>query len=613
MTMERREFARSSAACRLARLRAELPASWPGGFLAKLFISYARADAETAQRLAEALAGAGHDVWWDRHIQGGSRFSREIDLALASAEAILVLWSKESCESAWVQDEAAEGRDSGRLVPLVIDSAKPPLGFRQFQSIDLSGWQGDAGGLDPVLSAIAKVAANGDAPPVPSPADARTRAGPSICVLPFSNMSGEPEQEYFSDGISEDIITDLSKISALSVVPRNTAFTFKGSAVDIAGVARKLGVSHVLEGSVRKAGGRVRITAQLIDGAAGAHVWADRWDRDLTDVFAIQDEISQAIVGALKLKLLPAEKKAIETRGTSSAEAYDLYLLARQYWITGNHGDRRREERVIRICRRAVEIDPNYARAWALMAIAQSTLRHGFDNAGDLDDGVGAARRALELDPTIAEAHCPLARAFAEKGQFAEADAEIATALALDPDSWEVNKEAARMLYRQRRIDEATRHFEKATEVMETDFHAWGMLFTCYHTQGREDLFVPTAQALLKQVERVLAEDPDNGAALSLGAAGLAILGQAERAKQWIGRAILVDPDNFNMRYNFACALANIDDFEGSIDMLRPLFAACGPNMINIAESDVDLDAIRDDPRYQAMVKDAKLRLGITA
>src|SRR5208282_34343 len=137
----------------------------------------------------------------------------------------------------------------------------------------------------------------------------------------------------------EDIITDLSKVSALSVVARNTAFTFKGKSVDVPAVARQLGVSHVLEGSVRKAGGRVRSTAQLIDGTAGDHVWAERYDRDLDDIFALQDEISEAIVTALKLKLLPQEKKAIERRGTDSVEAYDLFLMSRAIGRTGNDGD----------------------------------------------------------------------------------------------------------------------------------------------------------------------------------------------------------------------------------------------------------------------------------
>src|SRR5450432_2868014 len=175
---------------------------------------------------------------------------------------------------------------------------------------------------------------------------------PSIAVLPFTNMSGDPEQEYFSDGITEDIITDLSKISGLFVVARNSAFTYKGKLAKAQQVGQELGVAFILEGSVRKAGARVRITAQLIDGATGGHVWAERYDRDLNDIFALQDEISEAIVAALKLKLLPEEKKAIEQRGTTNPEAYKLYLMARQYSVIGNLGAARRGEAIIRLCRR---------------------------------------------------------------------------------------------------------------------------------------------------------------------------------------------------------------------------------------------------------------------
>ena len=164
----------------------------------------------------------------------------------------------------------------------------------------------------------------------------------AICVLPFANMSGDQEQEYFSDGITEDIITDLSKVSALAVVSRNSAFMYKGKHVDVTKLARELKVGHVLEGSVRKAGGRVRITAQLVDGSSNDHVWAERYDRDLNDIFALQDEISEAIVKALKLKLLPEEKKAIEQRGTDNVEAYNLYLMARQSYVTGHEADARR-------------------------------------------------------------------------------------------------------------------------------------------------------------------------------------------------------------------------------------------------------------------------------
>ena len=274
----------------------------------------------------------------------------------------------------------------------------------------------------------------------------------AICVLPFANMSGDPEQEYFSDGITEDIITDLSKVSALWVAARNTAFTFKGKHVDAPQVARQLKVSHLLEGSVRKAGGRVRITAQLID-ATGGHVWAERYDRDLNDIFALQDEISQAIVAALKLKLLPEEKKAIEQRGTSNPEAYKLYLMARQYSITGNFGDDRRNEAIIRLCRRAIEIDPNYARPWALMASAQVSLRFFSGTKGD--DGSTAAERALELDANLAEAHAAKARILAQSERFDEATREIEIALRLDPESYEVNHAAGRLHYGMRQFDKA--------------------------------------------------------------------------------------------------------------------------------------------------------------
>src|SRR3954469_20939485 len=175
----------------------------------------------------------------------------------------------------------------------------------------------------------------------------------SICVLPFANMSGDPEQEYFSDGISEDIITDLSQVSALHVVSRNTAFTFKGKSIDVRQVAGQLNVSHVLEGSVRKAAGRVRINAQLIDGSNDSHVWAQRFDRDLNDIFAIQDEISRAIVEALRVKLLPEEEQAIERRGTENVGAYNLFLMARQSYATAFEGDARRLDGIIRMCGRA--------------------------------------------------------------------------------------------------------------------------------------------------------------------------------------------------------------------------------------------------------------------
>jgi len=191
---------------------------------------------------------------------------------------------------------------------------------------------------------------------------------PSIAVLPFQNLGGDPEQEYFADGVVEDIITGLSRINWLFVIARNSTFVYKGKAVDVKQVGRELGVRYVLEGSVRKGGERVRITAQLVNAANEAQVWGERYDRDLNDIFALQDEISRAIVAALKLTLLPEEKRALEQRATTNVKAYKFYLMARQFSVMGNE---RHQEIIVRLCKRAVELDPSYAAPWATMAIAQ--------------------------------------------------------------------------------------------------------------------------------------------------------------------------------------------------------------------------------------------------
>jgi adenylate cyclase len=584
--------------------------------VARIFLSYARDDSDAAKQLASYIGEAGHEVWWDRHLHGGSRFAAEIDRALKNAEAVVVLWSAASIESAWVQDEAAEGRDSGRLVPVSFGSAKPPLGFRQFQTIDLGGWDG-AGRPDSIgdlLEAIARTCGS-KAEAQESAKSEKVSAAqkrPSVCVLPFINMSGEAEQEYFSDGISEDIITDLSKVSALSVVARNTAFTFKGQSVDVKEVAKTLGVTYVLEGSVRKAGNRVRITAQLIDGAAGDHVWADRYDRDLTDIFEIQDEISKAIVEALKLKLAPSEKKAIEERGTNNADAYNLYLMARQQWISGTFGSTRRDEAIVRLSHEATLLDPNYAQAWALLALGQLELRfvHGRD-----ENALPAAERALAINPAHPEAHCIKARYLEEEGRAAEAEQQIRTALKLDPQSWEVNREVARMLFRHGRIEESIPYFEKAASLMDSDWSNPMMLITCYDSMGDKVQMRKAAQLALERVEKAIGQDPTNGTALAVGAYALAMFGDPDRAREWIRRALLLDPDNLNMRYNLACTIIRqLGDIEETLNTLEPFFDRVNSSTImRHIEVDPDMDPVRSHPRFQQMLSAAKQRVGSVA
>ena len=581
--------------------------------MAKVFLSYSREDAPAAKQLAECIGRAGHKVWWDRDIEGGSRFTAEIDRELKVADAVVVIWTKSSIESPWVQDEAAEGRDSGRLVPIILGTEKPPLGFRQFQSIDFGDWngEGDPQALDALIRAITQKGPEPQAAPVAEKTAVKTRKSrAAICVLPFMNMSGDPEQEYFSDGITEDIITDLSKVSALSVVARNTAFTFKGHTVDVKEVAQSLGVDHVLEGSVRKAGNRVRITAQLIDGKKGDHLWADRYDRDLTDIFVIQDEISKEIVRALRLRLLPEEEQAIESRGTDSAQAYNLYLMARQQWIWGSWGNSRRDEVIVRICKQAVTFDGDYAEAWALMALAQAELRfwHGRE-----EDPLPAAERALEINRRLAEPHCVLVRSLEQENRHEEADKELTEALRLGPNSWEVNRETARLMFRRDRITDAIRYFEKSAQLMDTDFHSCLMLQTCYCGISDDSAALDAAKRTLDRAEVALTKDPTNGAALAAGASSLILIGESERAKDWLQRALLLDPDNLMVRYNVACGLTfRNSDLEGAIELLGPYFERIdSPGNILHAEIDPDMDAIRDDPRFKSMMAQAKQRLGM--
>src|SRR5438874_6062868 len=480
----------------------------------------------------------------------------QVLVALARAEGAII-----------TRDELTERCWDGRIVG--EDAINRPLSrIRHFAA----GIGESSFAVETIPKVGYRLIESGDAPRIRhgSPR-AFTPLAPSICVLPFVNMSGDSEQEYFSDGISEDITTDLSKVSALSVIARNTAFTFKGQAADVRAVARKLCVSHVVEGSVRKAGNCVRISAQLIDGVTGNHVWAERYDRDVTDIFVIQDEISRAIVGALKLQLLPEEKQSIERRPTGSAEAYDLCLMARQARLAGHYCDLRREETIVRLCKRATEIDPKYAQAWALLALAQGNLFRAYSVDANPDDGAAAAEQALTLDPAIAEARLPMAWRLAADGLSDKANGELKVALALAPESWEVNRDAGRVFDRERRMSDAARSFAKAAELAEADFHSWGMLVACYTALGDSAARKRSAAMLLELVVNVLARDPDNGSALSMGAVGLAVLGQADRGREYTERALLLDPDNLFMRYTLGwMLLTTAADTEAAMELLQP-------------------------------------------
>jgi adenylate cyclase len=373
--------------------------------------------------------------------------------------------------------------------------------------------------------------------------------------------------------------------------------------VDISNLAKQLHVSHVLEGSVRKAGRRIRISAQLIDGKIGDHVWAERYDRDLKNIFALQDEISQAIVAALKIRLLPAEKKAIEARSTVNPEAYELYLVARYHFakihIKGL-------EAAVRFCRRALEIDPNYARAWALLAKCEARLR---TSGKSEESGLVAAERALALDPGLAEAHAANGYVLMKLGRYDEALAAHVESLRLEPDSRDVRFSFGMTCFQLGRYEEAIEHYERTAQLAETDFHALFNLTMCYEALGWRERLESAARRSFGRIEQEVVAHPDSPMALALGAIMLGQLGETERAKQWALRALATEPDDPGILYNVAAALARTGQPDQALDMLESCIPQLSPEHINWIKKDTDLISLRGHPRYQSLIVRGEARL----
>ena len=574
--------------------------------MADIFISYSRQDKARVAPLVAALEAEGWSVWWDPEIAPGEEFDGLISRELDAARSLVVVWTAQSVDSRWVRGEARDAADRGVLVPVRLDNARLPIDFRAVHTTDLDGWGDDP--QHPAFQGLRKALEAKLGPPrkvTAVVAAAEKKPEVSICVLPFANMSGDPEQEYFSDGITEDIITDLGKVSALSIVARNMAFSFKGAKGGVGEIGRQTKAAYVLAGSVRKAGARVRITAQLVNAANEAQVWGERYDRDLNDIFALQDEISRAIVAALKLTLLPEEKRALEQRATTNVKAYKFYLMARQFSVMGNE---RHQEIIIRLCKRAVELDPSYAAPWATMAIAQWDMHR---RSACAEDGQEAAYQAMRLDPRLADAHAALGAAHQGQGRYEVGLKACESALQLDPNSYEGNRIAGMCSMALRRYDDAIRYFEAAATVVDTEFTAASFAPQCYEAKGDAAGAVVASRRALTRIEAVIAAEPDHGRALGYGAGLLASLGEADRAKEWIERGTLLDPDNTILHFNFVCALTRLREFEAAIDLLSNVIDKGSQGWLTWLDSDTDFDPLRSHPRFIDIVQKAKARFAL--
>lgn len=424
----------------------------------------------------------------------------------------------------------------------------------------------------------------------------------SIAVLAFTNLSPDSENEYLSDGLSDEIINALSRIEDFRVASRTSAFAFKGSSEDIRSIGRRLNVRSVLEGSVRKAGNHLRVTAQLFNVADGYHLWSESYDREMKDVFVIQDEIAENVVNALQVVLSDAEKRAIQKVPTTDVEAYDYYLRGRKFFYQFR---KRSLQHARQMFARAIESDPEYALAYAGVADSCSFLYMYFDSSkANLAQAGEASRTALQLDPELAEAHAARGLALSLGGGFAEAAVEFERAIELNPKLFEAFYFYARTCFRQGKLEEAVRLFERATDVRE-DFQALLLRALAIEGLHEHERAKAAYRRALDAIELQLDLNPEDTRALTLGAGCRARLGEGEKAIEWIHRADSIDPDDAVIMYAIACVYGVLGASENAIAYLQRAVQA-GFGNFGWIENDPDLDSIRADERYKSIISELR-------
>lgn len=438
-----------------------------------------------------------------------------------------------------------------------------------------------------------------EAPPVEVPAAAAAPTE-SVAILPFVDMSPERDQEYFCDGIAEEIINALCCMRNLRVASRTSSFQFKGRALDVRDIARVLGVGAVLEGSVRKSGDRVRISAQLVSATDGYHLWSESFDRGLEDVFATQTEIAQKLVRALRLSLTDQESGLLERGGTRNAEAYDLYLRGQALLREG--GDTSLPQ-AAGLFARAIGADPQFAQAHAGLAnaLAYAGIWGLEVDAARIEQALAASRRALELEPRMPEAYVAKGNLLFLQRKADEAFAAFEEAIRLDPSSYNAHYFYARDLFSAGRAEQALASYEAAERLRPEEYQPPCMRAGALFSLDRRDEAIAAATRALGAIDARLTVQPDDARALQLAAVLSAQVGQRERALDYVRRVLEMRPDEFASAYNVACAYAVLGMREEALVALDRAVSN-GRGDLGWIAHDPDFDELRNDPRFDAIV-----------
>lgn len=627
---------------------------------ATVFLSYAHADRAKADKIAQALGKAGVEVWWDALIEAGAVFSKSIESALEVADSVCVLWSKTSVESHWVRDEAARGRDSNRLIPLSLDGSEPPLGFRQFHTIDLSRWRGR--GNDPEFVAVLRCidslkGRTGSTRPINVPAmgtvqssrrgvllaagcatavacgagalawqrgwlSGSVASSNSVAVIPFANLGGDPAQGYFSDGLTEEIRTELARHDALKVLAATSSETAREHKEDAVTIARRLGVNYLLEGSVRRANQVVRIAAELIDGNTGFSHWSKTFDRSIADVFSVQSEIAQTVAEALSIRLATADPVP---GGTTSVAAYEAFLRGRAMFNAAR--DEATDRAALAQYDLAIASDPNFAMAHAARSRSLAAIAAEYASAATLrplyDEALAAARRAVALAPAMAEGHLALGYSLftgrldikgagpsydkayqlgrgsadivvlfalycSRAGRAREASAAILRALALDPLNPRTFRASGSISYAARHYAAAIAPLQRALQLNPGISNAHGLIGSALLQLGKLD-----------EARAAFLAEPHSVFKLP----GLAIvdhrLGDEKAAK--VAMNALVTELGDSALYQQAEVRAQWGDIEGALAALERGRAIGDSGLIYLA-TDPMLDPLRNSRRFALLL-----------
>lgn len=433
-------------------------------------------------------------------------------------------------------------------------------------------------------------------PPQPDEKAVEAEPAPSIAVLPFDDMSEHGDQGYFCEGIAEEILNALCKIPGLHVASRVTSFQFSGRDSQVAEIGEKLKVRTVLEGSVRKSGDKLRITAQLVKTSDGYHLWSRQYDRGLEDIFEIQEEIADSIAGALSVTLQDRTMAAQQV----DTQAYDFFLRGLSYFARHNIQDTVYARQMFE---RALEVDPGFGRAWAGLAYTYG-FEHLYFNASNVnrEEALRTSRKALELAPERAESHVSAGIAHCMVQDYAAAEAAFEKAVELDPESYDAWYFFGRTKVHEGDVERATELFERAAQIRPEDYQSMLLLQQLYHSSGDSERELEAAREGIKRARLVLDLNPDDNRALNIGAFALLRLGDREEAMRWMTSSVEKAPRDSIVHYNAACLYALAGEVEKSLDCLENCQLRVGNLNREWLAHDSDLDSIREHPRYEKIL-----------